>query len=85
MEYILLVQQLDSFDHLLPDLQDSLQGQPFALLSKEVLETAAEEVHKHDVVLPFGGDCIYLGVGMGTLGIPLAGPNELRYLYILAS
>lgn len=79
------MQQLDSFDHLLADLQDGLQGQPFALLGEEVLETAAEEVHEHDVVLPLGGDCIDLSQGMGTLGIPLADPKELRYLYIFAS
>lgn len=85
MEYILLVQQLDSFDHLLADLQDGLQGKPLALLSEEVLETASQEVHEHDVVLPLGGDCIDLRAGMGTLGIPLADPKELRYLYILAS
>ena len=85
MQDVLLMQELNSIQHLLAHLQHCLQRQPLPVLNKQILQALAKQVHEHDVVLPLGRNRVDLCCFTITLGTPGAGPKEFRYLYILAS
>ena len=84
MQYVLLMQDLNSFEHLLPHLKNSLQGQSLTRLHEQILQTGPQQVHQHHVVQTLRRNRMDLFRKDSTFGMPGAGPKELRYLYIFA-
>lgn len=61
MDDVLLVQEFDAFQHLIPDHQGTFQRHYFVVVDEDIFHTRSQQVHQHDIILPFGGHSMDFG------------------------
>ena len=61
MDNLSFVQKLNPFQHLVANHEGTLQRHYFTIVNENILDTAAQQIHQHHIVLAFSGDCMNFG------------------------